>query len=151
MFCTKCGTEVPNEYSYCSNCGAELTKETDIPQVNNIIEPQQRQTVNTAMPLQYQSYDAQQQSQGVKFNGMSIAGFILSLCAFITDEAGILCAILGLVFSIIGLTSKNQIKSRGKGFAIAGIAISGVYFLMILCALLFLGSVFSGIFWASRY
>ena len=149
MFCTKCGTEVPNEYAYCSNCGAELTKAADTPQVNNYIQSQQRQTVNPAMPLQYQTYDAQHQIQGVKFNGMSIAGFVLSLCAFITDEAGIFCAILGLIFSIIGLTSKNKLKSRGKGFAIAGIAISGVYFLVILCALFLLGSVFSGVFWAA--
>lgn len=152
MYCSKCGTEVSDGYAFCSNCGAELAKNDNVSEVNNYVAPQQNQAVPPALPLQYQeSYNnTQPQPQNAKFNGMSIAGFILSLCAFLIDEAGIVCAILGLVFSIIGLASKNQLKSKGKGFAIAGLVISGIYFLMILCALMFIGSMFSGIFLASR-
>lgn len=154
MYCSKCGTEVSDGYAFCSNCGAELAEKNNASEINNSVAPQQQnQAVQPTLPLQYQENynNTQPQTQNAKFNGMSIAGFILSLCAFLTDEAGIICAILGLVFSIIGLASKNQFKSKGKGFAIAGLVISGIYFLMILCALMFIGSVFSGLFWASRY
>lgn len=163
MYCTNCGAKNTDEHVFCSNCGTELKK--DVSAVVNTSEAaQQNQAVPPAAPAPYQQVvqnpytgpqqvnnpyinNSQGQIQNLKFNGMSIAGFILSCCAFIMQEAGFICAILGLVFSIIGLTSKNTIKSRGKGFAIAGISISGVYFLMILCAIMFVGSMFSGLFW----
>lgn len=162
MYCTNCGAKNTEEHVFCSNCGTELKKEVSA--ANASEATQQNPTVPPAAPMPYQQRvqnpytgpqqannpyinDSQVQTQ-LKFNGMSIAGFILSCCAFITQEAGFICAILGLVFSIIGLTSKNKIKSRGKGFAIAGISISGVYFLIILCAVMFVGSMFSGLFWA---
>lgn len=165
MFCTKCGTEFSGEQAYCSNCGAVLKKEVNTNAVSSTESSQQNQAVTPTIQTTYQQgvhnpyagsqkvsnpyiNNPQVQIENLKFNGMSIAGFILSCCSFITQEAGFICAILGLIFSIIGLTSKNKIKSRGKGFAIAGISISGVYFLIILCMVMFVGSMFSGIFWA---
>ena len=58
-----------------------------------------------------------------KSNGMGIAGFVLSLVAIIlfwVPALNVVLFILGLIFSIIGIVRKP------KGFAIAGLIISGV-------------------------
>ncbi len=51
-----------------------------------------------------------------KFNGMAIAGFILSF----------LCSILGLILSAVALGQINKSggTQKGKGLAVAGIVIS---------------------------
>jgi hypothetical protein len=53
-----------------------------------------------------------------KTSGMAIAGFVLSF----------LCSLLGLIFSIIGLSQVNKSNGTlgGKGLAIAGIVISAI-------------------------
>jgi Domain of unknown function (DUF4190) len=63
---------------------------------------------------------------GTTTNGMAIAGFVCSI---------VLGPLFGLIFSIIGLSQikKSPEKYTGEGFAIAGIAIS-VLFLLILLA-----------------
>jgi len=49
-------------------------------------------------------------------NGMAITGFILSF----------IFPILGLIFSIIGLSKAKQLNNSGKGLAIAGTIISAI-------------------------
>lgn len=166
MYCTNCGAKNTDEHAFCSNCGTELKK--DVSGVHTSEATQQNPAVPPATPMPYQQgvqnpYTGPQQahnpyidnSQGQvqtpKFNGMSIAGFVLSCCSIIlmSEGIGFICMILGLVFSILGLVSKNKAKSRGKGFAIAGIAISGAYLLFVLFAFVLVGSVFSGLFWAN--
>lgn len=58
-----------------------------------------------------------------KSNGMGITGFVLSLVAIIlfwVPALNVVLFLLGLIFSIIGIVRKP------KGFAIAGLIISGV-------------------------
>ena len=56
-------------------------------------------------------------------NGMAIAGFVLSF----------LIPLLGLIFSIVGLSRANQLPDRkGYGLALAGVIISGVLMLLAL-------------------
>lgn len=165
MYCTKCGAESSDKNAFCTKCGAALVKKDNVSEVNNPVTSQQNQAVSRAPQVPYQQgsqwqnvyqnpqqgYNPQFQTEKPKFNGMSIAGFVLSLCAVVLVEEGIgfVCMVLSLIFSIIGLASKNKVKCRGKGLAIAGIAISGVYLLMILFAVMFVGSVFSGLFWSA--
>ncbi len=62
-------------------------------------------------------------------NGMGIAGFVLSLLALgmcVVPGVNAILFLLGLIFSIIGVSKKN----RKKGLAIAGLAISVV---VIIC------------------
>lgn len=49
-------------------------------------------------------------------NGMAIAGFILSFFE----------PLLGLIFSIIGVSKSKNLNGAGKGLAIAGIIISAI-------------------------
>ena len=51
-----------------------------------------------------------------KWSGMAIAGFVLSFFGFL--------AILGIIFSTIGLSQTKNHKRKGRGLAIAGLIIS---------------------------
>jgi len=70
-------------------------------------------------------------------NSSATAGFILALIAFIFSWApfiGWVLWLLGLIFSIVGLSKASSVGGVGRGFAIAGIVISliGVIFLILL-------------------
>jgi len=51
-----------------------------------------------------------------KWSGMAIAGFVVSFFWFLS--------ILGIIFSLIGLSQTKHNKQKGRGFAIAGLIIS---------------------------
>lgn len=71
-----------------------------------------QQNPNGEVPpyMQYRAYNQHPD----RWNSMAIAGFV---CSFFI-------AILGLIFSILGLVKINQTKEKGRGLAIAGIVIS---------------------------
>lgn len=87
------------------------------------------QYAQNPMPAQSPAPQAPMQPiQESQYNGMAIAGFV---CSFFV-------AILGLIFSIIGL---NQIKrkaadtgveDKGKGLAVAGIIISVLWMVLAI-------------------
>lgn len=84
-----------------------------------------------AQPYGYMPPEANQQ-----YNGFAIAGFV---CSFFTS-------IVGLIFSIIGLTQIKRRGGKGKDLSIAGIIISvaklGIY--LLLMVMLIIGA-FSGL------
>ena len=63
-----------------------------------------------------------------KFSGFAIAGFVLSFLGFF--------AILGIIFSIIGLHSTKNNKKRGRGLAIAGLVIGILMFSVFMWAII---------------
>lgn len=67
-----------------------------------------------------------------KTNGFAVAGFVLAF----------LIPLLGLIFSIIGLTKAKDYKGNGKGLSIAGIIISSI---LLLFTVLFFMSLASGV------
>ena len=72
-------------------------------------------------------------------NGMGIAGFILALLSLLLCWIPFLnwiLWILGLVFSIIGVTKPK------KGLAIAGLVLCGVYLILVILAV---ALVFGGV------
>ena len=145
MYCIKCGAKSSDEFNYCSNCGAKLVKEVDVSNLNEPIEENWNDIVY--MHDNSVSFENQVHQQNVytnhgreyytpqtmtdedsKYSKMSIAGFILSCCSFLTFSLGWICMILGYIFSIIGLVSKKY--KSGKSFAIAGIVISSSYLII---------------------
>lgn len=159
MYCIKCGAKNSDDFNYCSNCGAKLVKEIDLPNFNMPVQENWNDIVysqDNSVPFENQAnqqnvytnyvrgyYTSQTLTDGdFKYSRMSIAGFILACCSYLADEAGIVCAILGFIFSIIGLVSKDKIRSRGKGFAIAGITLSAAYLLFIAFCFLILFIMF---------
>ena len=153
MYCIKCGAKNSDEFNYCSNCGAKLFKEIEVSDFDLPVEknwddivysqdehvPFKNQAQDVYTNYGGENYNPQMITDGdLKYSRMSIAGFILACCAFLASEVGIFCAILGFIFSLIGLVSKDKIRKRGKGFAIAGITLSCVYLLFIAFCFLIL-------------
>jgi hypothetical protein len=86
-------------------------------------------------------------SYGVQTNGMALTGMIMGIlsltvgwfcCAF-----GPVFSILGLVFSSIGLSqiNRNPELYTGKGLAIAGIVLSVLRLVLMICFLILFGMI----------
>jgi hypothetical protein len=89
------------------------------------------------MPPGYPAYDyARQPAPDSGTNGFAIASFILGLLGFF-----MLSVILSVVFGIVALTQIRNRPQRGKGLAIAGLALSGAWVLG-LAALIAIGIAF---------
>lgn len=89
---------------YCRSCGAELVDDAVI-------------CTKCGVPVDNQST--------LKKNMYAIAGFILSLVAMVINGYGV-PAVLGLVFSIVGLVQINKGGYKNRGLAIAGIVLGAI-------------------------
>lgn len=85
---------------FCENCGSP---------VNGRFCPSCGASISGEPNPNTESYYRPTQS-----NGMAIAGFVLAF----------LFALLGLIFSIIGLNKAKELNGSGQGLATAGIIIS---------------------------
>lgn len=100
---------------FCTKCGNELDeKAVACPKCGNKVENAQNPVVEK------------------KSNGMAIAGFVLSF----------IFALLGLIFSIIGLNNSKTTKS-GRGLSIAGIIISSIRMIATAILLIFCFAYFT--------
>lgn len=70
-------------------------------------------------------------------NGMAIAGFVLSF----------FFALLGLIFSIIGLNKSKEMGGKGRGLALAGIIISAVSMVITILVYCFYWGAVSTLLW----
>lgn len=69
------------------------------------------------------------------YNGMSIAGFVLS-CVSLVLCCFPITAIIGLILSIIGVPQTESRGERGKGLAVAGIVLNGLVLLFWIIMLI---------------
>lgn len=79
------------------------------------------------------------------YHWAALVGFISALSAVLLlfvpgTQGALLFAILGLIFSAIGLGKTGSNKAKGKGFAIAGLVISILYFLLFIVAIVALAA-----------
>ena len=118
MFCPNCGTQNNDGVNFCANCGAKLYRNA-APSVAPIV----------AMPQQ-------------KTNVLCIVGLIASLASILFLGT---TAIIGLIFSLIGLISAGKKNEKGKGQAIAGIIISSIL------VLVWIFGIFIGLTNTNRY
>lgn len=104
MYCSRCGVENAGGAEVCSGCGFILAESSAAPPAGAV--------------------------EG-KTSGLAITSFVLGMlslvCAILTAIPAIICGIISLV-----KISKSQGRLKGNGFAIAGIAVSAVYMLVIL-------------------
>lgn len=109
MKCVKCGSEMPDNYKFCANCGEAL---------------QEKQTI-----VEIQSNEIKKEE-----NGFSITSLILGLssiiCFFINIILSVTCSILAIIFGIIG--RKKGAKDLGTAGMIIGIIVT-VLILIIFC------------------
>lgn len=126
--CDKCGSEVDSNAKFCPNCGAKIEpteKAERVEVVEATVKDNSGNKVNNTE---------------IGYNVMSIVGFVLS---FIPISKFWLVA---LVISIIALVQISKTKEKGKGLAIAGIAISSSIGIIDLIALIFALGVVSWLF-----
>ena len=73
----------------------------------------------------------------VKLNSMALTGFVLGLIGVVIPYLGIILGPLAIIFSAIGLIKihKESTKWKGKGFAIAGIILGILAFLLFFAVL----------------
>jgi len=108
MFCSHCGKEIPENSKFCPNCGGEVkgpSEKVDSEVVSGDAHP-------------YVSDHNGNQKNG---NGSYPNAYTFSLVGFILS---FIIPVLGIIFSAIGLDQLSKSgKTRGKGFAIAGLVI----------------------------
>jgi len=125
--CTSCGAEYDSSafapgYSFdCTSCGTNVV----VSAAPAMPRPAAAAPRHDPYAGQRTPYGHQQPpAQSAKLNGMSLAGFILSLVG---------CPPLGLILSIIG--RKQSLRTgdtTGAGLALAGIIIGGIFSVITL-------------------
>ena len=78
----------------------------------------------------------------VKYNGLAIAGFVVSLASLLINFAGIV-GLVGTILSAVGLTQVNSKGEKGKGMAIAGLVIGIISILYGIYSIANCVSIFS--------
>ena len=118
MYCHKCGLKIDEQDNYCKHCGVLVPKFKE----EKIIL-------------------AEEQIEKKKYSGHAIAGFVLSILGM--SSFGLICGILGIIFSSFGIRETASKELRGKGLSIAGLVVSIVAVLyniaMIVVALVLKG------------
>lgn len=125
MFCGKCGSTVPDGNDFCTNCGERLFDPTNMGSNQTVTQPGPSVPVNMVT----------QPQEIRRSNGMGIAGLVLGISGIVLfwiPYFGAFLAILGLLFSIIGLAKKNVNKSTAIVGLILSIVASFLGLVMIL-------------------
>ena len=122
--CDKCGSEIDGSANFCPNCGAKIEateKAERVEVVETVIRNNNtnNNTINTTTEAGY--------------NALAIIGFILAFIPKIW--------VISLIISIIALVQISKTKEKGKGLAIAGIAISSSIMIIGLFAVILAMSV----------
>ena len=94
MYCSKCGTQLADDATFCPYCGTSTNPAPMYPAGYYPPQP--------APAPQYKS------------NGCAIAGFVLAF----------FMPFIGFILSIIGISKAKECGGNGKGLAIAGLVIS---------------------------
>jgi len=144
MFCSNCGTKVPEKANFCESCGnktaiAEVQSDsTQVKASNENVLPD-----NNVQSNSYKGNEkvviasSEQTSQGQtviinqqsKSNGIGTAGFVLALIGLFIGSvpfAGWLIWFLGFLFSFIG------VFKTPRGLSIAGLIISLIGIILII-------------------
>ena len=175
MHCVHCGAPLPEGAKFCTSCGKAVDsviqspeQEPDLtapsPCIEHADETSSEQhassdnfseaykAANNQLPNSYSNpaYSSQATSSSAtsvsqSSNVLAIAGFVCSLI-LIPLGIGTLCAVAGLILSIMGLSSSKKLPdNKGRGLAVAGIVISAVRIVILFILLIaFIGLMFRG-------
>ena len=121
MFCPKCKTENPDDTSSCQSCGGDL-----VPASSNTQKPRRRESSlgRVSFALAILSFVAPSLAvlMGVIDIKSDILGLIVPLLIMLTPFLAGAAFLVGVV-ELIRITPAHK-RPEGKGFAIAGVAIS---------------------------
>ena len=107
MNCQKCGKEIEANSPFCPECGAtqDMSARGNVPPA--------------PPPPQAQVH---QPSASGSYNGLAVAGFVVSLVSLFINFWGII-GIVGLILSAFGMQKVKLLNQKGRGLAIAGLVI----------------------------
>jgi len=123
MYCEKCGAQLEEGATFCSQCGTPVTKTEEVKTEAVNETPAQAQPEAQPQPAQPAPQPAPQAKpqpapvQSGATNTLAIVGFVLS---FFISLAGLICSCIGLK------KANTEFGGNGKGLAIAGIVISSI-------------------------
>lgn len=117
MFCCQCGKPIDEHAQYCRFCGA---KQTPV----NKSAYNDGSAIPSDQPIEHtQVINVVQASP--KTNATCVFGFILSIINLFYWLYGV-----AFIVSLIGLHRSNRRGEKGQGFAIAGILLTAIPFLL---------------------
>jgi len=133
MFCSSCGTDLPEGTAFCTGCGRKQAAVAPAPSPaaapNPNYAPEQP-------PVYGQPYAPQPQYVSVErapSNGCATAGMVLGIVGLPFFWLFAIPSIIGLILSIVGLARSGRHSSRpGLGLAIAGLVMSGIAILLFV-------------------
>ena len=153
MYCESCGSFINDGEAFCSNCGSPAPRGSApaAPSPAPAPAPAPQATVQPITQPVQTAYQQPQYQQPViitpidnrtRINGAATAGLIFGIINLCTSWIPLLNgipAILGLIFSIAGVSKKN---AGGKGRAIAGLIMSSVG--LFICILIIIELIVGG-------
>ena len=123
MKCPKCGTELPDEATVCTNCGEQLVKTNEEAQVKSEVVNEEQ-------------------------TGFSITGFILSIASiifvFINSIVAMICSILAIIFGAVG--RKKGAKGLGTAGMVIGIIMTVILVFLFICVVILGAYIFGAAF-----
>lgn len=128
MFCDQCGNPINEHAKYCRICGAKQTSVNEPVFNDNPPIPSEPSTSYVQPSDHTQSSNYTQVinvTQPQRTNATCVIGFILSFINLFFWLWGI-----AFIVSLVGLSRSNRRGEKGQGFAIAGILITVIPFLL---------------------
>lgn len=115
QYCPHCGYRLkePANRPVCLTCGSTLDVNGICPKCSNYYDGYRYNGPN----VNYQS----PKNEAVKYSGLSIAGFVVSLVGLIIFALP--CGIVSIILSSLGLKEVNEKKLKGSGLAISGLVV----------------------------
>ena len=135
MICDKCGAEIMDNSKFCSMCGAVIEeKSNEVVEVQNNEQNTQEVVVSASIE---EIKDNNSISANKELSWKALVGMIVALSGILIST--MICGIVGLIFSCLGLVDVSRKNKSGKGMAITGFVVSiidiflGFISLMISC------------------
>lgn len=133
IFCGNCGNKIKNGEEFCDKCGTKVV----VPEKrqNNVIikdektiEKNDEDDTNIAdKPIIVEDKLINVEKNDT--NVFALAGMIMGICNIFCCGA---FSLFGLAFSILGLVKSNKSNDNGRGFAITGIILNGIFVIGVI-------------------
>ena len=150
MKCSYCGYDMDNNFKFCPACGAKLEEcKVASEDKTSLIKTMVGEEVGKTEIQPENSSDGKavedKTTENVvdsgfnpeKTGGFSIAGFVLALCSIFASYLAFPCAIVGLIFSCIGLSRCAKGTGNKRGLAVAGMVISIIILSLMLINIIY--------------